>query len=95
MTETEVAIIASTIYIVGIIVVDLVWIFVSPYDNLDLLDIHCLATIWPICLILMILFLPFKALEGIQNSRRIAISKKKYYDEDEYRSENEDWYSEE
>lgn len=49
---------------------------------------------WPIALLLIVVFGPFKLLEILQNKLRERRYKKKYYDEDEYRSENEDWYSE-
>lgn len=50
--------------------------------------------LWPFALLLLIVFVPFKLLEMLQNKLLERRSKKKYYDEDEYRSENEDWYSE-
>ena len=80
-------------YFIVTLIIILVWIFVNPYD--DLYDICGYGLVWPACLILIILFLPYKCLENMQYSRRIAKSRKKYYDEDEYKYENEDWYSEE
>lgn len=77
--------------IVAVIVI-LVWIFVCPED--DLCDICVYGLIWPFALLLLIVFVPFKLLEILQNKLLERRAKKKYYDEDEYRSENEDWYSE-
>lgn len=75
------------------VIVMLVWIFVCPED--DLCDICCYGLLWPFALLLLIMFVPFKLLEMLQNKLLERRVKKKYYNEDEYRSENEDWYSEE
>ena len=93
MNDTILSLIIIGGYATIALVIILVWIFVNPDD--DLYDICGYGLVWPICLILIILFLPYKCLEMIQNSRRVTKSRKKYYDEDEYRYENEDWYSEE
>lgn len=47
------------------------------------------------CSVLLSFFMSFKLLEMLQNKLLERRAKKKYYDEDEYRNENEDWYSEE
>lgn len=77
--------------IIALIVI-IVWIFVNPED--DLCDILGVGLLWPLALVLIVFFLPFKLLEMLQNKLLERRAKKKYYDEDEYRSENEDWYSE-
>lgn len=75
------------------VIVILVWIFINPEDDLE--DICLYGLIWPFALLSLIVFVPFKLLEILQNKLLERRAKKKYYDEDEYRSENEDWYSEE
>ena len=80
-------------YIIIAAIVILVWIFIDPTE--DLCEICGIGLLWPLALILLVSFLPFKLLEILQSKLLERRSKKKYYDEDEYRSENEDWYSEE
>lgn len=77
--------------IVAVIVI-LVWIFVSPED--ELCDICGVGLLWPLALLSLIAFGLFKPLEMLQNKLLERRVKKKYYDEYEYRSENEDWYGE-
>lgn len=93
MSDTNIGILVFGIYgiITGITI--LVWIFVKPEDDLE--DIYLFGLLWPFVLLLLAAFLQFKLLEILQNKILEQRSKKKYYDEDEYRSENEDWYSEE
>lgn len=79
-------------YIIIAVIVILVWIFINPED--DLCDICGCGLLWPFALLLLIVFVPFKLLEMLQNKLLERRVKKKYYDEDEYRNENEDWYSE-
>lgn len=75
------------------IITILVWIFINPED--DLADICIYGLFWPFCILSLMVLVPFKLLEMLQNKVLERRAKKKYYDEDEYRSENEDWYSEE
>lgn len=70
----------------------LIWIFIDPMG--DLWDICVIGLIWPLALLLLAAFSPFKLLEMLQNKLLERRAKKKYYNEDDYRSENEDWYSE-
>lgn len=80
-------------YIIIAVIVIIVWIFVNPED--DLCDICGCGLLWPAALLLLIVFVPFKLLEMLQNKLLERRAKKKYYNEDEYRSENEDWYNKE
>ena len=93
MSETTIGILIFSIWSIIAAITIIVWIFVNPEDNLE--DICLCGLLWPFALLLLIVFVPFKLLEMLQNKLLERRSKKKYYDEDEYRSENEDWYSEE
>lgn len=79
-------------YIIIAVIIIIVWIFVNPED--DLCDIYVYGFLWPVCLLSLVAFGPFKLLEMLQNKLLERRAKKKYYNEDDYRSENEDWYSE-
>ena len=92
MSDINMTILVLCIYgIIGIITI-LIWIFASPED--DLCDICLFGLFWPLALLLLIIFTPFKLLEILQNKVIEHRSKKKYYDTDGYRYEDEDWYSE-
>lgn len=93
MSYNIIGLIVLGVYGIIAFIVILVLIFISPED--DLCNICCCGLCWPFALLLIIVFVPFKLLEILQNKLCERRSKKKYYDEDEYRSENEDWYSEE
>lgn len=79
-------------YAILVILIILIWIFIDPTE--DLCDVCGVGLLWPFALLLLIVFLPFKLLEILQNKLLERRSEKKYYDEDEYQNENEDWYSE-
>lgn len=91
MSDNILALILLGGYAIVALIIILVWIFVKPEDDLE--DICLIGLLWPFALILIVTFGPFKLLEMLQNKLLERRSKKKYYDEDEYRSENEDWYS--
>lgn len=93
MSDNILALILLGGYAIVAISIMLIWIFVDP--TVDLCDICGVGIAWPFALLLLIVFLPFKLLEMLQNKLLERRAKKKYYNEDEYRSENEDWYSEE
>lgn len=93
MSDTTTGILVFAIWSIIAIITILVWIFVKPDDDLE--DICLFGLLWPFVLLLLIVFVPFKLLEIFQNKLLKRKAKKKYYDEDEYRYENEDWYSEE
>ncbi len=92
MSDANMAILIFGIYgiIAGITIIT--WIFVKPEDDLE--DICLFGLLWPFALLLIVIFCPFKLLEMLQNKLLERRAKKKYFDEDEYRYENEDWYSE-
>lgn len=93
MSDNILALIILGGYGIIAVIVMLVWIFISPED--DLCDICGCGLLWPFALLSIIVFVPFKLLEILQNKLLERMSKKKYYDEDEYRYENEDWYNKE
>lgn len=93
MSDNIMALIVFGVYGVVAVIIILVWIFINPED--DLCNILSEGLLWPLALLLLIAFIPFKLLEMLQNKLLERRSKKKYYDEDEYRNENEDWYDEE
>lgn len=93
MSESTKLLLIFGIWGIIAIITILVWIFINPEDNLE--DICIYGLLWPFCILLLMVFVPFKLLEMLQNKLLERRAKKKYYDEDEYRSENEDWYSEE
>ena len=93
MSDNILALIILGGYIIIALIVILVWIFVNP--EYDLCDICSCGLLWPFVLLLLIVFVPFKLLEMLQNKLLERRAKKKYYDEDEYRYKNEDCYSEE
>lgn len=93
MSDNAIALLVFGIYAIIACLVIIVWIFVKPEDDLEYICVYGL--LWAFALILIVVFIPFKLLEILQNKLLERRSKKKYYDEDEYRSENEDWYSEE
>lgn len=92
MSDINTGILVFGIWAIIAIIVIIVWIFINPED--DLLDIIGVGLLWPFAAVLFAFFIPFKLLEMLQNKLLERRAKKKYYDEDEYRSENEDWYSE-
>jgi hypothetical protein len=93
MNENMIPILIFGIYSIIVLITILIWIFIDPTEDLE--DICLIGLMWPIALLLIVVFGPFKLLEILQNKLLERRAKKKYYDEDEYRSENEDWYSEE
>lgn len=93
MSDTNIGILIFAIWVIICAITIIVWIFVKPEDDLE--DICLFGLLWPLVLLLLAAFLPFKLLEILQNKLLERRSKKKYYDEDEYRYENEDWYSKE
>jgi len=93
MNENMIPIFIFGIYSIIVLITILIWIFIDPTE--DLFDICAVGIAWPFALLLIVIFVPFKLLEIFQNKLLERRAKKKYYDEDEYRSENEDWYSEE
>lgn len=93
MSDDVIGLLVLGVYTIIACLVIIIWIFIDPTE--DLCDICGVGLLWPFALLLLILFLPFKLLEMLQNKLLERRSKKKYYDEDEYRNENEDWYSEE
>ena len=92
MSYINLGVLVFGIWAVIALIIIIVWIFVKPED--DLFDICSCGFFWPFVAVLFAFFIPFKLLEMFQNKLLERRAKKKYYDEDEYRSENEDWYSE-
>jgi hypothetical protein len=93
MNENMIPILIFGIYSIIVLITILIWIFIDPTEDLEY--ICFIGLMWPIALLLIVVFCPFKLFEMLQNKILERRAKKKYYDEDEYRSENEDWYSEE
>ena len=93
MSDNTLTLLIFGIWGVIAVITILVWIFINPKE--DLCYICGVGLLWPFALVLFVIFIPYKLLEIIQNKLLERRIKKKYYDEDEYRYENEDWYGEE
>lgn len=92
MSDVNLGLLVFGIWAAIALIVIIVWVCINPED--DLCDICGCGLLWPLALVILVIFIPFKLLEMLQNKLRERRSKKKYYDEDEHRSENEDWYDE-
>lgn len=92
MNNINTGVLVFGIWAIIALIVIIVWIFINPED--DLCDICGVGLLWPFTVVVLAFFIPFKLLEMLQNKLLERRAKKKYCDEDEYRSENEDWYSE-
>lgn len=85
MSKDEIGILVLAIYLAMIFVVAIVWVLISPEDDLG--DIVACSLFWPIVVIILAIFLPFKGLELLQKHRLEHIAKKKFHDEHGYDEE--------
>lgn len=85
MSKDEISILVLAIYLAMIFVVAIVWMLISPEDDLG--DIVACSLFWPIVVISLALFFPFKVLILLQKQRLEHIAKKKFRDEHGYDEE--------
>lgn len=85
MSKDEISILALAIYVAMIFVVAIVWILISPEDDLG--DIVACSLFWPILPLVVICLALFKVLILLQKQRLEHIAKKKFHDEHGYDEE--------